>query len=76
MKVSHLIVDMVMYRFCGICPSPQKFALDRYNPLNWSKKRKAIIGEIGSNGVVHSAILDALGADFSNYLYVKTRRNS
>ena len=46
-------------------------ALNRYNPLNWSKKLQAIIGEIGSNGVVHSAILDALGADFSKYLFDK-----
>ena len=46
-------------------------ALNRYNPLNWSKKRQATIGKIGSNGLVLSAILDALGADFSKYLYVK-----
>ena len=29
-------------------------ALNRYNPLlNWSKKRKTIIGEIGSSGVLY-----------------------
>jgi len=40
-------------------------ALNCNNPLNRSKKRQAIIREIGFNGVVLLAIINTFGADIS-----------